>query len=200
MISKWDAYSQEFEFFVIILSITKDMVEEEWLREKVEKLIDHMELDYANLSYYKIIEGISKETNRIHEKNKVKFEDLERNLYKMQDIVDSKVEDFNKDINIIDSKVEDFNKDIDIAKDGLGNLSDQIRSQRFDTIGLMTLVFTLFTLVGSNATVIGKVSTVDFCHFSKILLAVNVTIALSGVIIFLVSKWCITGKFCNKNW
>lgn len=196
MNSKWGTYSDDFEFFILVLSLVVNEIEEEWLKGKVEKLIDHLELDYANFSYYKTLEDISRSTVSEFENQKTKLDILHRSVDNTQAILDGTLDRLEQK----SEDIENLNKDIEIAKDGAKNLSDQLRSQRFDTIGLMTLVFTLFTLVGSNATVIGKVSTADFCHFFKILLAVNVTIALSGVIIFLFSKWCITGKFRNKNW
>lgn len=202
MNSNWHKLSDDFEYFVLALSAIAEEYGGSWQTSKLEKLVDYLVLEYKRFSYYQALESAyikSPDLNELRTKiDDVSFQ-LERARKTLDDAAlvikekDNLIKELDDKTKIYEKTLEEIGDTVKNQKETMEFLDKQIKSQRFDTIGLMTLTFSLFTLIVNNTSLLQKVPIVNWKEFFYIIGATNTVIVLSGLAIFGVSKKIITG-------
>lgn len=147
----------------------ENICDNEAVKKSLEKLIDHIELEKNRLNYsdlrYEETKKLMKEVSKLKE------------IAKKLDEIDKEVKNFDTEIknniNKIDKKVKNFDT--------------EIKNNKFDLIALTTLIFTAFTMISLNATIITAIiqSQTDYI-LGQIILAIIIVNAIVLSSVFLI--------------
>lgn len=178
LINKWRSSNSSADInnsIDTILSVIEYMKNEENIcdneavKKSLEKLIDHIELEKNRLNYsdlrYEETKKLMKEVSKLKE------------IAKKLDEIDKEVKNFDTEIknniNKIDKKVKNFDT--------------EIKNNKFDLIALTTLIFTAFTMISLNATIITAIIQAKTNYIlGQIILAIIIVNAIVLSSVFLI--------------
>lgn len=149
--------SEDIDYLINAISDIEKRVENDKLKIKIEKLLDHIRLEQIRLNY-------------LDEKSKLVNEDINKRILELNEVSD--------------------------------NIKKDIKNNKFDAIAITTLVFTAFTLVSSNVSIISAIiNTKVIYSLKQILMTVgmaNIMILLSVYLIYSMIRK-IHGNISNKE-
>lgn len=101
-----------------------------------------------------------------------------------------------------EEKMEKLNTDIKEQEEKIEELNTDIKSNKFDLIALMSVVFTIFTVLGVNASIISAIATIkdlNICKMIGLFAFGNITLAIMICCIMKFSKKYYMDFINNRN-
>ncbi len=121
------------------------------------------------------------------------------NLYtKQKELID----ELTRDLDSSKEKITSLTGDLDSSKQEITTLKNSVSSHKFDLIALMSVVFTIFTVLGVNASIIAAIATIkdlNICKMIGLFVFGNGTLALMICCIMKFSKKYYMDFINNRN-
>lgn len=121
------------------------------------------------------------------------------NLYtKQKELID----ELTKELDSSKEEITSLTGDLDSSKQEITTLKNSVSSHKFDLIALMSVVFTIFTVLGVNASIIAAIATIkdlNICKMIGLFVFGNGTLALMICCIMKFSKKYYMDFINNRN-
>lgn len=121
------------------------------------------------------------------------------NLYtKQKELID----ELTKELDSSKEEITSLTGDLDSSKQEITTLKNSVSSHKFDLIALMSVVFTIFTVLGVNASIIAAIATIkdlNICKMIGLFVFGNGTLALMICCIMKFSKKYYMDFISNRN-
>ena len=121
------------------------------------------------------------------------------NLYtKQKELID----ELTRELDSSKEKIISLTGDLDSSKQEITTLKNSVSSHKFDLIALMSVVFTIFTVLGVNASIIAAIATIkdlNICKMIGLFVFGNGTLALMICCIMKFSKKYYMDFINNRN-
>lgn len=121
------------------------------------------------------------------------------NLYtKQKELID----ELTRELDSSKEKITSLTGDLDSSKQEITTLKNSVSSHKFDLIALMSVVFTIFTVLGVNASIIAAIATIkdlNICKMIGLFVFGNGTLALMICCIMKFSKKYYMDFINNRN-
>lgn len=157
-----------------------------------------------------------KKTNELLEKSRMDKDNLLKSISDAKDEISKISDEYEKikenvqntsqrminEINKANTKAFELDKSYDKIKEDMKKVDDELKTNKFDLIALTTLVFTAFTMVSLNVTVItGIISSKNTYTLSQIIVSILIVNMMLMSVVYLIYMIIgrIHGKIENKE-
>ena len=149
------------------------------------KIIEHTELALS-------------QKNNLYTKQKELIDELTKELDSSKEEITS----LTKELDSSKEEITSLTGDLDSSKQEITTLKNSVSSHKFDLIALMSVVFTIFTVLGVNASIIAAIATIkdlNICKMIGLFVFGNGTLALMICCIMKFSKKYYMDFINNRN-